>query len=149
MVWGIPRQFSRLKIFRSMPDPGGVFRKRIIIQVRKLPLGLTAIDQSCLRRKGDVTGVFTMHPYRGIVHIYIYGQTVYLRCQTNRILSLANLIVQKTPPGTHLPVPITTTGYVAIFIVGLVLFIFPLSPLRTDNMVFLIMVLRYFSLMPE
>ena len=53
---GCPRQFSRLKIFRALTDPGGVCFKGTIIQERQMPSGLPAICKSLFRRKGDVIG---------------------------------------------------------------------------------------------
>ena len=50
------RQFSRLKKFRSLVIPGGVCCKGIIIEVIMTPTGVLWNRQSCLRRKGDVTG---------------------------------------------------------------------------------------------
>ena len=51
-----PRQFSCLEMFRSLVVPGGGFCKGVIIQVIITPTVVLTNGQSCLRRKGGVTG---------------------------------------------------------------------------------------------
>ena len=53
---GRPRQFSCLKKFRDLKYPSGVYRRGEILQGRNLPSGLPVIGQSCLIRKGNITG---------------------------------------------------------------------------------------------
>ena len=43
---GLPRQLSRLKEIRALTDPGGVYRKGIIIQGGEAALRFTVIVQS-------------------------------------------------------------------------------------------------------
>ena len=58
----LPRQFSCLKKFRALVVPVGGCHKGIILQGRQLPSGLPVICQSCLRRKGNLTGVSAHAP---------------------------------------------------------------------------------------
>ena len=51
-----PRQFSRLKYFRTLVVPGRGFRKGAILQGRHIPSGLPVICQSCLIIKGYAMG---------------------------------------------------------------------------------------------
>ena len=73
LVWRMPRHFSRLKKFRSLVVPGGGCRKGGIIQGGQLPSGLPVIGQSCMRRKGGVTGA-SIHSPRQSNSMYV--QTV-------------------------------------------------------------------------
>ena len=45
---GCPRQFSCQKLFRSLTDPGGAYRKGVILQGRRLFSGLPVLFKSCL-----------------------------------------------------------------------------------------------------
>ena len=47
-------QFSHMKKFRALVVPSGICRKGVVIEGIQLPSGLPLIDQSFLRRKGDV-----------------------------------------------------------------------------------------------
>ena len=76
---GIPRQFSHMKIFRSLTYPGGACFKGIILQGRQLPSGFPVIGHSFLIIKGGTTGA-PVHaprqlnsPYRKTVRHYIYN----------------------------------------------------------------------------
>ena len=59
IVWsgGYPSQFSHLKKFRDLVVPIGECCKEICIQVILTPTEALPNGQSCLRIKGDVTGV--------------------------------------------------------------------------------------------
>ena len=70
---GRPRQFSILKFFRDLADPGGVYCKGIIVQGMHLPSGLPVTGQSCSRRRGDVMGASVHEPRQ---RNSSYGQTV-------------------------------------------------------------------------
>ena len=70
---GYPRQFSPLKKFGALVVPGGGFRKGIILQEILTPMGVLTNVQSCLRKKGDVTGA-SVHATRQRNSTYI--QTV-------------------------------------------------------------------------
>ena len=60
---GFSRQFSCMKRFRSLVVPGRGCRKDAIIQGIKLKRRFSYGSRSCLRIKGDVTGV-SFHSYR-------------------------------------------------------------------------------------
>ena len=53
---GYPRQFSCLEKFRALVVPGGDCHKGIILQGIMTPMVVLTNGQSCLRRKGGVTG---------------------------------------------------------------------------------------------
>ena len=76
---GHPSNFSHMKIFRSLADPGGVYRKGIIFQSCSSSAGFPVARNSQLRRKGDVIGAYSHtfrpmnNPYGKTVRWYIYN----------------------------------------------------------------------------
>ena len=75
---GYPTQFSRLKKFKALVVPSGVCHKGIILQEILTPTGVLPNEQSCLRRKGDVTGASVHAPInRNSMYIQNIRQSIY------------------------------------------------------------------------
>ena len=75
---GYPRQFSCLKIFRTLVVPGGGFRKGIILQGILKHAGVLPNGESFLRRKGDVTGAYVHEPrHSNSAHVQTIRGSIY------------------------------------------------------------------------
>ena len=82
---GRPKQFSRLKEFAALLVPGGGYPKETIIQVILIHTGVLLNGQSCLRRKGDITGA-SVHSttQRNSTYVHTVNSSIYdTRCPKN------------------------------------------------------------------
>ena len=96
---GYPRQFSRLKKFRALVVPGGVFHKGTIIPERQLNRRFSCGRPVMTEKKRGCTGSFCPCTHTDKYYVRTDGQTVYLRDQKTRTPLLANPPIQTTPPG--------------------------------------------------
>ena len=73
-----PRQFIRLKHFRSMAVPSGGCHKGVIIQVILTPMAVLPNGQAWLRKKGYITGGSVHAPiHRNSMHIQTIIRSIY------------------------------------------------------------------------
>ena len=87
---GIPRQSSRLKKFRDLVVPGGVWHKGIMLQVILTLTGVLTYGQPWLRIKGGVAVAS--------VHAYIQRNNTYV------MTARRNIYETRRPKHPHLPI---------------------------------------------
>ena len=98
---GRPRQFSRLKKFRSLVVTGGGCHKGVIIQGSQLKHRFSCVRPFIPDKERGYNE--SVCPWTHIEEWYVCtdGQTIYIWYQKSRTPSLANSPILTTPPGTR------------------------------------------------